>query len=94
MTADFTQSATEILQTVQAYHAERRSEMQAEIARLRTNILAMGDYAREQAAAEMCVTGRMTGYYLGRADVYAEMAMRADIAYGAAIKEDTADGKA
>lgn len=78
------QLALETLHSVESYHAARRAEMQAEIERLRTNILALGSYAKGQAEkyAAAGEDGKyMASYFRGKSEAYEDMAARADIAY-------------
>ncbi|RJE90701.1 hypothetical protein D3P07_00925 [Paenibacillus sp. 1011MAR3C5] len=78
---------TELLRENDASHNARRAELQAEVDRLQANIKAMKTYVAGQAGYYEDLVSRarlIADYYRGKADVYAEMAYRADIAYGAA----------
>jgi len=91
MTDHLHQRLVETFQAVESHHAGKRAEMQAEIDRLRTNIVALGDYTKAQAAEygrKADAGGIMAEYHRGRADAYFEMGMRADIAY---MKEAAGD---
>lgn len=94
MSADLTQKMIEVTQAAEAYHAARVAELNAEIKRLRDNITELQTYAEGRAAKyEAAADGSlMGGYFRGKAEVYADMARMACVAYCADFNTE-GDGK-
>jgi hypothetical protein len=76
-------------QAIEAYHAQRAAELNAEIKRLRTNIIALGDFARQRKAIALAGPPFMALYNTGVADAYEVMATAAAQAYGGVIEVKT-----
>jgi hypothetical protein len=72
-------------QAVESYYTQRIAELNAEVKRLRTNIIGLQTYAEErtakyEAAAED-PSEWMSAYFRGKSEAYADMVRMACVAY-------------
>ncbi|WP_337102408.1 hypothetical protein [Paenibacillus sp. YIM B09110] len=83
------QQLVETTQAAEDYNAQRIAELHAEVKRLRSNIIALGDFARQRKVIALAGPPFMALYNTGVADAYEVMATAAAQVYGGVFEVKT-----